>query len=179
MMIKRERVGSEQGEYFQFCWELYLSAFPEEERRNKEYHQETMQIENFHFDVVLSDGSPIGILAWWEFEEWRFVEHFATDSARRGEGLGAKILTQFAAESSKPIILEVEHPTEEICRRRIGFYQRLGFVLNDHHYEHPSYQQKEGEVVSLMIMSYPKPISSQQLKEYVDSYLPTIHFRNF
>ncbi len=156
-----------------------MAAFPQEERRDQEYHLETMSIENFHFDVVVDGDSPIGIVAWWEFEEWRFIEHFATHSSLRGQGYGAKILTEFASESEKPIILEVEHPTEEICRRRIEFYRRLGFVLNDHHYEHPSYQQKEGEVVSLMIMSYPEPISSSQLSEYVAKYLPVIHFRNF
>ncbi|MFI3264590.1 MAG: GNAT family N-acetyltransferase [Rikenellaceae bacterium] len=178
-MINRVRITSESDERFKFCWDLYISAFPEEERRLKEYHAETMQRDIFHFDIVLDDRMPIGIVAWWDFDEWRFIEHFATSSAVRGKGYGAQILTQFAQEAQKPIILEVEHPTEEICRRRIRFYQRLGFILNEYHYQHPSYQQIEGQIVSLMIMSHPTPTSEAELQYFTEKYIPIIHFRNF
>ncbi len=178
-MITRERITSEQDTLFQFCWTLYMMSFPENERRAKEYQEETMKRELYHFDVVLDSGELIGFIGWWDFDDVRFIEHFATSASLRGQGYGAQILRSFAAESTKPIILEVEHPTYELARRRIGFYERLGFVLNPYGYEHPSYQQLDGQTVSLMIMSYPEPISEQQLVDFKDRYIETIHFKNF
>ena len=38
------------------------------------------------------------------------------------------------------IVLEAEEPTDDITRRRIGFYQRQGFVLQDVPYQQPPYR---------------------------------------
>ena len=38
----------------------------------------------------------------------------------------------------KPVCLEVELPESDITRRRIGFYRRNGFFLNDYPYIQPS-----------------------------------------
>ena len=43
---------------------------------------------------------------------------------------------------NKPIILEVEVPLDEMSKRRIGFYERLGFILrNDIFYFQPPYEE--------------------------------------
>ncbi len=178
-MIRREQILTVGEPLFPFCWELYLSAFPEEERRELDYHTETMLCEQFHCDVVLDDNAPIGILFWWDLGEFTFVEHLATSPLVRGGGYGAKILEGLIAESEKPILLEVEHPEDELCRRRIGFYERMGFVLNDHPYRHPSYQQCEGEFVDLMVMTHPNPITASELQRFMSDEFPVIHFRSF
>ena len=46
-----------------------------------------------------------------------------------------------AAERER--LLEVEMPTEEMSKRRIGFYERLGFVLDHHVYFQPPYRKGE------------------------------------
>ncbi|MMZ64037.1 hypothetical protein D1872_263320 [compost metagenome] len=68
-------------------------------------------------------------------------------------------------EAEGPIILEVEPPEEEMARRRIGFYERLGFCLNAFDYVQPPLRQN-AEELKLLIMSYPSPLTLQQFKDY-------------
>ncbi len=177
-MITYKRVLTDNDKLFPFCWDLYEASFPEIERRGRYYHLETMAMEQFHADVVFDDDEPIGLIFWWELSNFRYIEHLATSPEQRGKGYGDKILREFIAKSNKPILLEVEHPTDEISRRRIGFYQRLGFALNNHPYCHPSYQQIKDAVVELMVMTYPRAIESDELQKFKDEEFLTIHFRN-
>ncbi len=178
-MIQRQNISSEGDSLFPFCWDLYIAAFPTEERRAKDYHIETMGREQFHCDVIIDSNEPIGILFWWDLTEFTFVEHFATTPAVRGKGYGNQILSEFISTNKKPTLLEVEHPTDEISRRRIGFYERMGFVLNDHPYRHPSYQQIKDEFVDLKVMTYPNSITDMELQRFISDEFPTIHFRSF
>ncbi len=175
--LNRKIISGESDPLFPASWELYETAFPTEERRAKDYHIETMTKSEFHAEAVLDDYTLIGIIFWWDLTNFRFVEHLATTPSVRGKGYGDQILREFIAESDKPIILEVEHPTEELSRRRIGFYERIRFILNNHPYRHPSYQQIKGEFVELMIMTYPEPISAEKLSIFTDTEFPTIHFK--
>ncbi len=177
IMIERRTVSQECDPLFQFSWELYEASFPNEERRAIDYHIETMAKGQFRAEVILDDDSPIGILFWWDLADFRFIEHLATSPEVRGSGYGEIILRGFIAESSKPIILEVEHPLDDLSRRRIGFYERIGFALNAHPYRHPSYQQIQGEFVELMVMTYPTQITAEVLRQFTNREFSTIHFR--
>ncbi|MFI3267174.1 MAG: GNAT family N-acetyltransferase [Rikenellaceae bacterium] len=178
-MIQYKRIFTDKDSLFQFGWELYEASFPEVERRGKDYHIETMKLEQFHAEIVLDDDLPIGILFWWDLNNFRYVEHLATTSTQRGKGYGNTILNNFIALSDKPILLEVEHPTDDLSRRRIGFYERIGFVLNNHPYSQPSYQQIKDTFVNLMVMTYPRAISSDELQKFINEEFSVIHFRNF
>ncbi len=178
-MIQRKKISTVKDPLFAFCWELYLAAFPENERRDLDYHTETMSKRGFHCDLFLDSDEPIGILFWWDLSDFIFVEHLATIPAVRGKGHGNQIISELIASSDKPILLEVEHPEDELSRRRIGFYERMGFILNDHPYHHPSFKQIEGDKVDLMVMTRPYPISKSELQRFVESEFPRIHFRNF
>ncbi len=178
-MITRKKVTSAQDENFEFCWNLYVDAFPQEERRPIDYHLETMAKPLFNFEVVLNNNEPIGIIAWWNLGEFRYVEHFATSPSVRGGGFGEKILRDFISESKKSLLLEVEHPEGEIEKRRIGFYERIGLVLNHHYYAHPSYNSPYDEDVTLLIMTYPNEVSEQQVQNFMTKEFPVIHFRRF
>ena len=39
------------------------------------------------------------------------------------------------------IVLEVEEPIDELTKRRIGFYQRQGFTIQDMPYQQPPYRK--------------------------------------
>ncbi len=178
-MLSRRLITDAASDDFEFCWELYQDSFPEDERRAREYQVETLGSESYRFEVILKDNEPIGLLGWWDLPDFRYIEHFATSPSVRGEGCGSELLKQFIAEQKKPILLEVEHPLTEINRRRILFYKRLGFKLNDHPYGHPSYRQVNNEWVDLLLMSYPHAISFDELHGFVDNGHPLIHFRNY
>ncbi len=61
----------------------------------------------------------------------------------------------------KKIVLEVERPETEEARRRVIFWEKLGFKLNEHHYIQPPYDDWK-EPVKMFIMSSPKEI------DYID-----------
>lgn len=128
----------------------------------------------YHFEVITDCGSFVGLVLWWEFDDLRYIEHLATLPNLRGKGFGSLILTTFIARSEVPVLLEVEHPTDEIGHRRIGFYQRAGFVLNSQSYSHPPYK-KGGAYVPLMLMTHLKMITDEELTRFVDVYHPIIH----
>ena len=63
------------------------------------------------------------------------------------------------------IVLEIDPPETEIAVRRLRFYERLGFVRNDYHYVHPSFQRPY-EPHQLVLMSYPKAMTDEECRSF-------------
>jgi ribosomal protein S18 acetylase RimI-like enzyme len=159
---------------FAGAWELYLRSFPREERRGLRTQRGIMDNPRYHFEVVTQGATPVGIVLWWEFADVRYVEHLATAPGLRGQGLGGRVLRRFTARSEVPVLLEVEHPADEVSRRRVGFYERAGFVPSDRPYSHPPYR-RGGERVPLMLMSWPEGLTDAALARFIDHHHPVIH----
>ena len=62
-------------------------------------------------------------------------------------------MKQFLAFCGTPVVLEVEIPADEMSKRRIGFYERLGFKLDNHVYHQPPYREG-GEWLEMRLMTY-------------------------
>lgn len=140
--------------HYQFVENLLLSAFPPIERRDTSV-QRLFADANPLFDchVITQDSHPIGLLNVWNLERFVYVEHFAISDNHRNKGYGAMAMENFIHETSLPVILEVEKPEDELSRRRIGFYQRIGFVLHPYPYVQPPYR-KGGSSLDMLIMSH-------------------------
>ena len=110
----------------------YTESFPEVERR---------------------DFSLVGFITGWLFDGYTYVEHFAIDPAARNGGIGAEAMKQFLIFCGTPVVLEVEMPTDEMSKRRIGFYERLGFELDNQVYHQPPYREG-GEWLEMRLMTY-------------------------
>lgn len=159
---------------FPQAWNLYKKSFPPEERRQLRTQKKIMNNPLYHFEIITDKGNFIGFILWWGFKDVRYIEHLATSPGLRGKGYGLRVLQNFIPKSDIPVLLEVEHPTSEINKRRIGFYQRIGFALNEHPYKHPPYK-KGGDYVSLMLMTYPKTITEAEAGYFCKKYHPAIH----
>ena len=107
---------------------------------------------------------PAGFLAVWEFESFIYIEHFAVDSALRNSGTGSAMLQELVKQYQKPICLEVELPEDELTRRRIGFYERNGFVFNEYPYIQPPISKGKSPV-PLRIMTYGSAITQDTFEE--------------
>ena len=101
-----------------------------------------------------------GFLAVWEFESFIYIEHFAVDPALRNSGTGPAMLQELIKQYQKPICLEVELPEDELTRRRIGFYERNGFVFNEYPYIQPPISKGKSPV-PLRIMTYGEAITRE------------------
>ncbi len=151
---------------FDKIFALMKASFPENERRT--YANQKNLLTDPHYRLITETNSSnqiIAFLASWEFPLFRFVEHIAVNPAMRGSGVGRKIMAAYIEESIKPILLEVEHPETELAKRRIGFYERLGFQLNPFEYVQPPLQKGQANL-PLKIMSYPRVLIEKEFALY-------------
>ena len=128
-------------EHYPFMEQLLETAFPLQERRDSDKQRKNTD-ENplFHNTLITDDDMPIGLLTYWDFHTFVYIEHFAIDSRLRNGGYGSKALEAFKQRVAAPIVLEAEEPTDELTRRRIGFYQRQGFIMQEIPYLQPPYR---------------------------------------
>lgn len=139
---------------FRFAEKLLTASFPEDEYRDLgEWRLFTAGARpEFHNMLIADDNLNVGILTWWDFGSWRYIEHFAVDPALRDRGYGALALSLFRSMSAAPVALEVETPADSLSRRRIEFYRRAGFRLLPDSYTQPAYR-RGGNCVEMRIMT--------------------------
>ena len=163
--MKLERYFKGNEKHYKSAFELYQRSFPKAERRDVDEHRRVMQKSDYHFEVILEGDELLGIMLFWETEDFVFLEHFATLESVRGRGVGSMALDLLKARLKK-VILEIEPPTDTLTRRRLGFYQRNGMVLNPYHHVQAKFRRDDKDLV-LKIMSCPKELSE---REYADFY---------
>lgn len=134
---------------------LWLEAFPEEERREVSAQRLNTDTQPKFHCLVAEDPQVIGFLSFWDFDSFCYVEHFATEPAVRNAGYGSAILQEMLRRASKPTVLEVEEPTTELSRRRIGFYSRNGLILWDVPYLQPAYRAGGAKVPMRLMATAP------------------------
>ncbi|WP_207432282.1 GNAT family N-acetyltransferase [Sabulibacter ruber] len=148
---------------FHLAWQLYEEAFPTEERRTLEQQEQLFLNHGYRFLSIVCQGEFAGFFGLWQFPRFTFLEHFAVQPSQRGKGAGTKALTALLEISKQPMILEVEPPFTQEAQRRINFYERLGFHLNDFEYWQPPYEE-EKPWVRLQLMSSLRPLTSSEFK---------------
>ncbi|MBR1517420.1 MAG: GNAT family N-acetyltransferase [Bacteroidales bacterium] len=147
-----------------FAKDLFESAFPEEERppfgRLKKRNNS-----RFHFLVATTedDDEPIGILSYWRFDDFTYVEHFAIAEELRNQGLGKAVFLNFVSQQTQQIVMEVEPSHDEMSDHRIEFYASMGFVQNPQPYEQPSYHG-DSRRIPMIIMSK-LPLDDDEFEE--------------
>lgn len=138
---------------------IYLASFPPEERRewSEIVRLASARRHPLRFWLLTVGGEPCGFITAWRFKGFRYVEHFAVDSCRRGHGIGAEAMRMFVTRHHTPVVLEVEPAgTSPMAARRIAFYERCGFRPHpEYRYIQPPYSADLPEVpLMLMTASY-------------------------
>ncbi len=157
-----------------FC--IMEKSFPLEEYRTYG-EQKALLLENAYQIYILHDEdgeSVIAFIAVWEWEKLLFIEHFAVDPSRRNQGVGKEMLCEIVSASDKTVCLEVEPPDTEIAARRIGFYKRCGFFLNEYAYMQPSISNGRSPI-PLQIMTYGRAISKDEFAEIKDTLYTRVY----
>lgn len=142
-------------EHYLFVEKLLQSAFPEEERRDdKQQRAYTDHNRKFHCLLIRDFDKPIGLLTYWDFTDFVYIEHFAIHGNMRNGGYGGQALKAFLQEIGRPVVLEVEMPRVkgDITHRRIAFYRRLGLSLRRMAYKQPPYREGD-EWLPMKLMS--------------------------
>lgn len=161
-----KRITRQEDPLFEGAHALYEAAFPRAERRDMEEISRILQNEDYHMDVLMEGKTLLGILFYWQTEDYIFLEHFATMAHLRNQGLGSRALG-LLQQKKKPIILEIEPPVDELTNHRYGFYRRNGFVMNP--FDHIQAQlRREDPPLSLKILSWPGQVSPSMYRSFVE-----------
>jgi len=124
-------------------WDLYEESFPIAERRKINDHISASTDKHF-FPLSAWEGNTLlGIVFYWEWESFRYLEHMAVIDDLRGQGYGSQIL-RFLRDSDHTIILEIDPLINEQSVRRLQFYERAGFTLTPYRFVHfPGYKIRD------------------------------------
>ena len=136
-MMPIERMRPED---FDAVFRLLSQSFPAGERRDAAGQRALLSDSAYRVDILRApSGGVQAMMAWWDFDDFVFFEHFAVDPACRSGGIGGQMLDALLARYDKPACLEAELPETELAARRIGFYERHGFTVNaDYAYFQPA-----------------------------------------
>lgn len=168
--MQKIRIPDAQDPLFAQAWEIFTVSFPSSEIRTAAGQARLLDKPEYHLDVWQEDGKLVGLVAWWNFEYARYAEHFAINPLLRSGGYGSRILRSWIAEDTRPVYLEIELPVDEMTKRRLAFYSRLGFLPSGLTHVQPPYDG-QGEGVSLTVLSYPEAIG----REHYDMLLHDLH----
>ncbi len=151
---------------------LMQKSFPESEYRPYEKQLKLLEMEEYKiYSKHSENGELIAFIALWNFPEFVFIEHLAVSPLCRGMGVGTKIMKEIIENYSKPIVLEIEPPKDEITIKRYHFYERLGFnICNYEYYQKPL--RKGQNPLRLNLMSYPIKLDEQTfdtIKKYLQN----------
>ena len=139
--LQLRRLHDTATEEYRFTEQLLTAAFPPEEYRDfEELRVLTQDDPRFRNHAILDRGEPVGVLSYWDFGRFHYVEHFAVCPGMRNRGYGRKVLGMLRSRLHTPVVLEVERPDSELAARRIAFYRRNGFTLWESDYVQPPYR---------------------------------------
>ena len=149
---------------FALIYNIMELSFPSSERRTYEKGIEVIKHSNYHVFVSYNKNMSIGgFIAEWDYKDFRYIEHFAVHPSERGSGLGTMMIHEYLNLNKKPVYIEVEAADNHIAKRRIKYYQRIGFVLSELGYVQPPLKPTHSEV-NLKIMTYPYALPETVLK---------------
>lgn len=160
---------------YPFVEHLMRESFPPAERRTEEEQRQITDGEERFRCLLITDGPlRVGLITLWDLPGFTYVEHLATSPDVRNKGYGKLIMEYLASYVHGMILLEVEPPENEMSRRRIGFYERCGFILHPYEYLQPPYHP-DGSPFPLRIMTAGTEDFSyerfQECREYLYKYV--------
>ena len=159
------RIDPKEQERWQSVWRLYEESFPVAERRKMEDHLLACWVERFYPLSSWEGNRLTGLLFFWEWDNYRYLEHLAVVPQLRGQGYGSEML-RYLRDSEHTIILEIDPLVNELSVRRLQFYERAGFTLTPYRFLHLPYRL-EAQPQELLILSYPHMITKEAHHDFL------------
>lgn len=146
-------------------WNLYEESFPVAELRKVDDHLRACADERFFPFSVWEGQELIGLIFFWEWKSYRYLEHLAINPNLRSHGYGSELLKHLR-NTGHTIILEIDPLSNELSLRRLQFYERAGYTLTPYRFVHLPYRI-DGEAQELLILSYPEMINDNQHNDFL------------
>ena len=148
---------------FDKVYEIMELSFPRDEFRPYDGQKALLNEDTYQIYVLMDENNDIvkGLITVWEYDSLAFVEHLAVNPKYRNSGLGSLILKEISEYLGKMMCLEVELPETDIASRRIGFYERNGYYLNEYPYIQPALADGQ-DSVPLLIMTTERKLTQEE-----------------
>lgn len=153
-------------ESFQQFFGLLERNFPKDEYRSYQHQKNLMKKNNYQIFVTLDNSNLFvkAAVALWTFDNFYYIEHLVVNKDYRNNRQGSKILNQLTKFLDRIIILEVEPPTNSVNKKRISFYLKNNFFLNEYPYIMPALENDKNPL-ELNIMSSNRLLSETEFTE--------------
>ena len=152
---------------------LYSVSFPVFEQRTRAQQERAFQSENYHLMAYGEDGVFIGFIAYWEFDDYVYIEQCAIHRDLRGQGYGSRLLTGFIAECPRMVLLEIDPAIDEVSQARLGFYRKCGFHENPYPHFHPPYRNGY-KAHPLMVLTGGRGITEKEYDRFNQDLIDTV-----
>lgn len=168
ILINRETDGRVKKMKLNFddVYKIMKQSFPLEEIRSYEGQRALLDREDYFIKTYIHNGDMAGFCAYYELNDFLYIEHLACSPEVRGLGIGTKLVQEVLDEAGeRVVILEVEPPVDEMTKRRVAFYEKLDFYLNPYYHFQPPLN-KDTDGVELKIMSSARSLTAEEQEAY-------------
>ena len=173
-MLEIRRITSSEDQNLLPLIELYISSFPEEERRDINQLKKLIDTaQHMYLNAVMLDDRLAGFFIYWMLDDFYYLEHLAVQPDLRNQKLGARILAWIEDNLDGIRLLEVEPDDNEMAARRIGYYQRNNYKVLTRDYIQPSYRAPE-DACALWIMGNRE---TDRIESYIEAIKENIYRR--
>jgi len=158
---------------FEQLYGILLESFPPDELRSRQEHRELLDAPAYQVWACYEQQLQ-GFLTVWSLQEFAFIEHFAVRIDCRNGGLGSKLLQALSQKLGKRLCLEAELPETDMAKRRLDFYRRNGFSVNEYPYLQPALEEGKNPV-PLHILTTGGPVSEEEFETLVTEIYKTVY----
>ena len=145
-------------EEFKSIYEKMTTSFASDEIRTLEDAYKILDVKEYKVFHLTLNNNNIGFITIWNLDTCTFVEHFVIYEEYRNKGYGGIAIDLINKEFNN-VVLEAELGTTDLSKRRLGFYSRQGFKINDVYYIQPAYHNDK-QPVDMHLLSYPDKLAN-------------------
>lgn len=175
-MVNLRRITSAEDKDFMKLAELYIEAFPPEERREISQLEKLLNSRPEMFcNAVECDGKLAGLFVYWNFGDFWYLEHLAVYADMRNHKIGQQVLDFAKDHLIGTRLLEVEPDDEDMAVRRIKYYQRNGYKILAKDYVQPSYDGVR-PALPLWIMGNEEYTDAALLRKHIETIKERVYF---
>lgn len=163
----------DQKDFAEF-YSILTESFPADELRSRYEHLALLSEPAYKVWAHYEEKELQGFLTVWMLSDFAFIEHFAVKSSCRNSGLGSRLLQELSGKLGKRLCLEAELPETDMAKRRLDFYRRNGFFVNEFPYLQPALEEGKSPV-PLYILTTDGPIDIEEFKSLVTEIYQTVY----
>ena len=93
-------------EEFDRFYQILSNNFPTKEIKEYNYMKDTFYAGLYQVLTLKDNDQIVGIMSFYQHDDFRFIDYFAIDGSLKGKGMGSKMLQYFINLDDKMVIIK-------------------------------------------------------------------------